>query len=501
MPRSSTDLLFAFGLFVTLGAAPASAGGDEVLHPDFQDLGRRWEAAVRGLGVPGLAVCVVEQDEILHLQTFGVRDVESGAPVTPDTMFYIASATKPFVALACLDLVEEGRLELDAPVQAVWPGFRLADDVASKTITPRDLLCHRPGIQSSAIVFLDAYTGEITPARYDHFLAEVEPTGRVTYTNVHFTLAGRVLEAIEGRPWKEVLRKRIFEPLGMTRTTGYADWMYAQEDVAFPTVRVGTEHVRSDVRKSDATMHAAGGLGTSVSDASRWLRLQLGRGKFAGERLVPEELMDEMFREQSRVDDPNPDPARAGFGLGWMRGERSGTTALQHGGGYVGSAALFSFLPELGLGVVVLANTDGPGHTLCGLVTDDVYAFLLAEERYDPLPGLMDRYAAAAVAAEASAASLPENGKSMPKLALPLAAYVGTYANVHWGTVTLEQGPDGLSGRIGALRFAVRSEGPERFRCVATNSLDALCDVLVEDGTVRGLELELREGQAVTFRR
>ncbi len=425
----------------------------------FEGLPARWEQAMADLHVPGLAVTIVLDDEVVLLEGWGERDVETHRPVTPDTAFYIASATKPFVAVALAALAESDALDLDLPVRTYLPRFELADPRAARAMTVRDLLCHAPGLNYGPIVLLDAYTGEITEDRYYHFLAQATPQGTTRYSNVHFTLAGRVLEAVTGQRWREALAQRIFEPAGMTATTGFADEMYAREDVAFPSVWSDGRFALATVRKNDDTMHAAGGLGTSARDAGRWLRLNLNRGVLDDEEFFSEATAADIFSLHSEEEGR---PARLfpdrGFGLGWMVSGFRDHTVYQHGGGYVGTAALFSFLPELGIGVAALANSAEGGNALCTVVVRDVYERLLGEGEEDYLTPLVQRLRTRAEAVRAPTA------RPLPvELSLAPEAYAGDYVNEHYGTLHIHFEGERMGARLGRYAFEVLPAGVDRF--------------------------------------
>lgn len=199
---------FAASVLLTSLAIPVP-GQETVVPEEFAPLRARWLRAMEKLDVPGVSIAAVRDGEIVYLDALGVRD-DRGRPVTTETGFYIASATKPFVAMAVLTLAQQGKVDLDAAVKTYLPRFQLADDTATREVTVRDLLCHRRGLNNGAIVFLDAYTGEITEDRYYHFLAEVS-AGDVAYTNVNFTLAGKVVEAVTGKNWQDYLKEAIFD--------------------------------------------------------------------------------------------------------------------------------------------------------------------------------------------------------------------------------------------------------------------------------------------------
>jgi CubicO group peptidase (beta-lactamase class C family) len=179
-----------------------------------------------------------------------MRDVERDLPTTVDTPFYIASITKTVLATAVPQPVEGRKLELDASAQTYRPRFALADAAATAPVTVCDPLSHAQGINRFPIVFLDAYSGEITEDRYYHFPVRASPRGKTAYSNVHPTLAGLIVEAVSGKPWRDYPYDEVFVPAGMSVTTGHADEMYARDDVAhrpgtFALAREGGEpHAR-----------------------------------------------------------------------------------------------------------------------------------------------------------------------------------------------------------------------------------------------------------------
>jgi CubicO group peptidase (beta-lactamase class C family) len=397
-------------------------------------------------------------------------------------------------------LVDEGKVDLDAKVSRYLPRFRLATEEATDAITVRSLLTHEHGLNSFPIVYLDAFTGEITEDRFYRFLAEVEPRGQVAYSNLHFTLVGRIIEAVSGKPWRVFLEERIFAPAGMTRTTGFADQMYAREDVAFPTLYRDGEHVFCPVRKTDRTMHAAGGLGTSARDGARWLLLNLQGGTIGGKRLLSEKRARDMQVLHARNESAIGQVARDGYGLAWAVGTWEGRRALEHGGGYAASSARFTFLPDDGIGVVVLVNGDGPAGSFADQITGDVLAAFTGVEVEDGLPGLI----------RVERRQRPRRERSLPRgtnpaeeeggLSLGREAYAGTYAHDDWGTVTLTVEDGRLTGRAGDLPVTLFSRGRDEVRVILGLDQEATGAFRIDGDKVVGLELEL-PAAAVVFRR
>ena len=478
----------------------------EALARELAPLAKRWDAARGELGIPGLAVAVVDARGVVSLETFGLRDVDRELPVTPDTMFYIASITKTYVATALAKLAEQGEVDLNRPVQEILPRFRLPDAEAASRITVEDLLCHRPGIGSGPIVFLDAYTGEITEDRYWYWMERAEVEGVVSYSNVHITLAGRVVEAVSGSSWRDHLKEALFDPLALGRTTGYADTMYADEDVAYPYVRSDGELVLSP-RKTDRTMHAAGGLGTSITDAGRWISAQLGDGSLDGVRVLASETLRDIHRERSRPPRPTGDIlVREGFGLGWMTGRYRGRRCLEHGGGYVGASAHVSFLPEAGVGVAVLMNGDRGAPALGEMIRVDVYDRVLGLEPEDLLPLVLARYGTEAEAERSAFSRSRRDGARRGPDPLEMFDWEGTFANEHWGTVRATKDASGLRVAIGDAVTRFRGERRGRFSLVRSSGEFArgrVADTTArEDGPDRvdAISLELR-GRQVRFER
>ncbi len=459
MSMLSASLVAAFALALPATANDADLGIDDV--DALAGMRQRWLGAMDSLHIPGAAIAVIRDGELVALEGLGVRDVD-GSAVGPDTMFYIASITKTYVATAVASLASQGELDLDSPVVETLPRFKLANADATASITIRNLLCHRAGINVGPIVVLDAYTGEITEDRYYHWLATAEPSGETNYTNVNFTLAGRVLEAKSGMPWQEHLQRKLFDPLGLTRTTAYASRLYGDDDHAAPLEPDGDGFRRCVTRKSDSTMHAAGGLGTSARDGARWILAGLDDGALVSKGLVNDDMLRDMRARHGELEPDGQIRRMDGYGLGWRHGTFRGRPYLVHGGGYVGTSTHMSFLPEQGHGVVVLTNVSHGG-ALCDVVSMDVYEHLLGETGHrDLLPAYEDRVVSR-LARLASTADEPLGPLTDEHVTRPLDGHVGAFVNEHWGTLSIRREADGLLARLGRLEMAFEHVSADRF--------------------------------------
>ena len=468
--RKQTAMLAGLTALTGLWCVPALVkGGDAAVDakairarvPNLEPLRKRWEEVRRARGIAGLSIVVVQGEDVIYSETLGERNPETHQPVTMDSMFYIASCTKSYMALGIMTLVEEGKVSLDDPVKKYLPRFELSDAKATATLTIRDLLSHAKGLDSGEAVFLDAFSGEITEDRYYHWLRKSKPSGSFDYTNVHYTLLGRVAEAVTGQSWKEFLKARIFEPSGMYHTTAYASEMYGADNAAIPCDHNGTSIVPCAVRKTDRVMHAAGGLGTSAADAARWLKLNINGGVVDGKRIISEKSLTAMHKLQAKgfIRERVPNMKREGYGFGWFVGTYHGKRFVEHGGGYAGTSTTIGFMPEYNLGVAVLANGSS---SLSQRVAATIYDELLDLERGN----LMDQL-------EASCAKQLKRMKQWHKkfadrpvtrdsLSLPASKYAGRYYTEHWGAVTVKSQGDGLSVHLGDLPLQLLSAGKDK---------------------------------------
>lgn len=486
----------------------AGAGAQDVQPltalPGFGDLTARWAGAMDLFDVPGMAVAVVRDGQI-YAQGFGIRDPKTGEPVTPETLFYIASITKTFTATGICVLADRGRLGLDDPVRKYLPRFQLADTALTRTITIRDLLCHRYGIDSGPIVLLDAFTGEISEDRYYHWLAQADIKGSVAYTNVHFTILGRVIEAVSGKPWRDFLRDEVLKPAGMKRTTGYASALYKDKNHAVPLEREGADWKPVAQRKTDATMHAAGGMGTSAFEAARWLQLHIQDGTLDGKQVLRPETARAMRVLESKRDKPEGTIRIVqGFGMAWSVGTFNGRPLCQHGGGYRGASSYIALLPDDRTAVVVMINASGLAQGLGDIVAVDAMERLTGTT--SPW-NVYERYTARAKEAkEKQAQAPPDSTPARPEFALSMEAkrYAGDFKNPWWGDLHVQNGTGGLSMTLGGMALEIAPVAGTAEAFTVGDLLDADTPahfVLSPGGKVEGVLLQHPKHGEVVFRR
>ncbi len=484
-------------LNATLANAAESASSNALVPADWQALHDRWQSAMKELSVPGMSVVVVKGGDVVLLDALGVCDPQGQQRVTPRSPFYLASVTKSFTALGIAILVDEGKVRLDEPVKTYLPQFTLADADVAEKITVRDLLAHRRGLDSSPITISEAYLGNIDDERYYRLMALVEPGERFRYSNLHYTLAGRIIAAVTGQKWQDFLAERVFAPLGMVDATCYASQLYANPFVAWPIVEKKGELQRAPLVKSDNVMHAAGGMGASAADLGNWLAYQITGKTSDGKQLISPKLLEEVHAKHAIDDSAGglvPELKRDGYSLGWFTGSYHGHPMLEHGGGYIGTSTVVSFLPEDHVGVAVLVNESSP---FTMLVLTDVYNKLLGVEGKDLMPQMRElaqrrRERQAKTIELTWVAPSAANGLDHPP-----SAYAGVYYCELFGKAEIALAGDQLVFQLGELPLRWHASGPNKFRVeipggdVAQGGFD-----VAEDGAIRGLYVLTPDGKA-----
>jgi CubicO group peptidase (beta-lactamase class C family) len=409
---------------------------------------------------PGMAVVAVQGDEIVYAQGFGFADVEGQRPVTPETMFYIASTTKSFTAFAAALLADRGELDLDAPLSRYVPGLELRPPLSSDGITLRELLTHTHGIASGGPVsFRLAYTGEHTPDLLLGLLADHEPaeSGKAfRYGNIGYNVAGLAMDAALEVGWKELLQREVFEPLEMENTSAYMSKVDPGQ-LALPYRADPEGFSERYYAKDDANMHSAGGHVTTVLDLARYLEAHLNEGRVDGRQLFPASAVAETHRLNAEQDRNFQSIHRYGWGLGWDLGTWEGDTLIHRFGGFAGFHSHLSFMPARDIGVAVLVNANGSGTFLAMLVARYIYDRLLEK------PGLDEKYRATIAEARETAGQIRdrirqdrERRAARPQtLPHPLEAYAGTYENRELGRMIWRVVDGALEVQMGVARSSV----------------------------------------------
>ena len=412
--------------------------------------------------VPGLAVAVVKDGEVVLLEGYGVRDTATQAPVTPDTLFAIGSSTKAFTATSLAMLVDEGKLAWDAPIRATLPSFKLKDPVASERMTPRDLVTHRSGLPRHDLVW---YAAPLSRKDLFSRLEFLEPSAdfrsRWQYQNLMFMTAGHLTGEVAGTSWEDFVRARIFAPLGMKGSNFSVEDSKKTPDFAWPYKEKDEKVVKIPFRNIDA-MGPAGSINSSARDMARWLLLQTGGGKVGETQVLTGPSLLELHKPQMVVGESGQDPEITGtsYAMGWFVESYRGHARVHHGGNIDGFSAMVSFVPARGVGVVALTNLDGT--PLPQIVARQAVDRLLGLPPIDWSARLLQRREAGRKADKGGKAKGAEERKTGTLPARALDEYVGDYEHPAYGVVSVTRPRRTGAPREGRERQGVARAAPRR---------------------------------------
>lgn len=407
--------------------------------------------------VPGLALAVVKGDEVLLAEGFGLRDLAGGLPVTPETLFAIGSSTKAFTSTALGLLVDQGKLDWDRPVREYLPFFRMRDPFADERITPRDLVCHRSGLPRHDLVWYgsDASRRELVE-RVRHLEPSRDFRSAWQYQNLMFMAAGLLAGELAGGSWEELVRQQLLEPLGMRGANFSVLASQQAPDHALPYRRNKDGQAERIPFRDVSTTGPAGSINAGARELAAWVRLQLNGGRHAGRQVVSEANLRQIHTPQMVTPETPPlvfeEVQRLGYGLGWFVDSYRGRRLIHHGGNIDGFAALVSFMPQQGIGVVALSNLEY--NALPIIASYYVYDTLLELE---PLPW-SERYRRAHDDLKAAGARSREQAGADRKPdthpSHPLADYAGEYEHPGYGRLRFTLEGERLRAALNGLEFS-----------------------------------------------
>ncbi|HXG65927.1 MAG TPA: serine hydrolase [Blastocatellia bacterium] len=449
--QARCSLLLAALLLAATANGPTARAQESILN-GFNDYVNK---ALREWEVPGVAIAIVKNDQVVFAKGYGVRKLGDPTPVNEKTIFAIGSASKAFTAAAVAMLVDEGKIKWDDPATQYLPGFQLFDPYVTRELTVRDLLCHRSGLERGDLLWYGSPydRGEILRrVRY------LKPTWSLRstfgYQNIMYLAAGQIVEKVSGKSWDDFTKERIFAPLGMAVSSTSIKPLAGMDNVAAPHGKVD-EKVQPIPWRNIDNIAPAGSINSNVVEVAQWVRLQLGEGAYQGTRLISSGAVKEMHASQTviRYEPPwsllMPEAHFLNYGLGWFLHDYRGRKVVQHGGNIDGMSALVAMIPEEKLGVVVLTNLNG------NLLTE-----ALAYRVFDAYLGATPRDWSAEFLKSFKA--LEEQGKAAQKKAeearvkgtkpsLALDKYAGAYKDDMYGEVKVTEENGKLALRTAAF--------------------------------------------------
>jgi CubicO group peptidase (beta-lactamase class C family) len=410
--------------------------------------------------VPGLSIAVVQGNEVVFLEGFGVRQVDKPEPVDADTVFQLASVSKPLAATTVAGLVGDGTVSWDSRIRDIDPGFALHDALASAEVTIRDLFAHRsglPGHVGDDIEELGFSQGEIL-----HKLRLAKPAypfrSGYDYSNFGLTEAAVAAARVAGKGWAETAEERLYKPLGMAATSSRnRDFMGQANRAALHVRRDGQRDGQwaAFTRRDPDAQSPAGGASSTARDMAQWLRLLLNDGRHDGKQVIDKAALDQTHVPAS-VKGVDPQTGAPGFyGLGWNVDYREHGVEWSHAGAFsAGARTTVRVVPGARLGIVVLANAfpSGVPEGIAQTFLDDVFIGSPAKDWVALANGIFDSAYKEMMKASDAYATPPAS----PAPPLTNAAYAGDYRNDYVGDARVEDTGGGLFlvlGPSGNRRF------------------------------------------------
>jgi CubicO group peptidase (beta-lactamase class C family) len=414
--------------------------------------GQRVEDLRREIGVPGMAIAIVEDGKVTLAQGFGVKALGRSDRVDADTIFPTGSTGKAFTVAALAQLVDQGRIGWDDRVIDHLSWFQMYDPWVTREITVRDLLVHRSGLGLGEGDLLFVPRTNLSRAESVRRLKFLKPATSFrygfAYDNVLYMVAGQLIESVTGETWEKFMTEHVLKAAGMKHSTADEDARFGNPDRAQPHARIdgalrgiGTQRMLNERDELGRNAAPAGGLAISANDMARWLQIQLAGGKLpdSSERLFSEAAHDQMWKPMVPLSiDPRPgalspiSPKFNAYALGWEVRDYHGAKIVWHGGAVFGFLAAVVLIPERGVGFSIEINSED-GQIINGLMFEllDYYLGLTANDWPAKFASYKQQQIDQGLKAYQAVSAQPAHvGPS-----LPLTGFVGTYSDAWYGNI------------------------------------------------------------------
>jgi CubicO group peptidase (beta-lactamase class C family) len=426
-------------------ATTALAQPAQTVPPDLDSYVQR---VMTSFDVPGVSLAIVKDNQVVVARGYGVRKLGDPAAVDGRTLFGIASNTKVFTAAALGLLVEQGKLQWDAPVINYLPWFQMYDPYVTRELTIRDLLVHRSGLGLGAGDLLwwpaSTYDRKEIARRLRYIKPATSFRSAYAYDNVLYLVAGEVIEALSGQSWEDFVSTRILSKAGMTNSNVRHSAAAAGGNVASPHAPVDGKVRPIQPFDSDNT-NPAGGINACAEDMAKWMKVLLNEGQLAdGSRLFSAATWRQLSTPVTLQPNGPPPPELPalrsnfrGYALGLEARDFRGHRVLMHGGALPGYVSRVLMVPDLKLGVAVLTNQESDeAFNAIAYAVADAY---IGEPRSQWLEGYQTVRArnAAALAQMEQKTAAARNTASKPSL--PLASYARIYRDAWYGDIAIAQ--------------------------------------------------------------
>ena len=317
--------------------------------------------------IPGLAIAIVKDGEVVYRKGFGVRDIATGDTVDENTLFMIASNSKLFTGTALAHLEYQQRLSLNDKITTFFPTFRLYDPTTTALVNIRDMLSHHLGTKTFQGDFT-FWNAALSRKEIMDKMRYLKPSGNFRqsygYCNSCYLTAGEIIPVVTGQPWEVYIHDSIFVPLGMSRTSALGYNMGQMDNAARPYSTTFSDTLTPLPYDVIDNLGPAGSIVSCVKDLSNWLLMQLDSGRYNGNQVLPWQVLKRTRQVETLLSSNKSSvyPSHyVGYGLGVLQRDYNGQQVFWHTGGADGFVTNTCFVPESRLGITILTNNDNQG--------------------------------------------------------------------------------------------------------------------------------------------
>ena len=460
MKPAVARVYFRFASLLAIAAIAAAQGAPQPAQSKIvSDLDSFVVAQTQRWKVPGVAIAVVQNGQVIYSHGYGLRDVKDNLPVTSRTIFAIGSISKSFTALSMGMLNDAGKLDWDKPVRQYIPDFQMYDPVASERMTPHDLISHRVGMAGHDLVWYSSdFSREELVHRLRFLQSDHDFRSGYHYNNMLVMTAGYVVGRVAGGSWEDFVRTRIFQPLQMNASNFSVADTEKTSDYSHPYAKNEKTGVVSEIPFHPLEpVGPAGSINSNVEDMAKYAIFQLGNGKSGDRTLVSEANLK--LNHTAQVPMPGGLPWKEigprSYGMGWVVTSYRGHPLWWHNGGIDGFYALLALLPDENFGVVILTNLLGDD-PVPEIVSYHLYDRLLGLEPIDWAKRYQDLEQKQKAAEDEERKKEASEHKANTHPSHDLNAYAGRYENPGYGVMTIQRQGDALTGTLNKLSFPLQ---------------------------------------------
>jgi len=446
-------LLIVGNLLITnVFASTAQTSNQQMQSFDKDKVAKVIEKARATFYIPGMAVGIIHNKKVIHLQGYGIKDMDTQAKVNKDTLFRLASTSKAFTAASLAILVDDGKINWSDKVTDYLPHFKMKDHWVTGEFTIEDLLTHKSGLVSSAGDSMlwpepSGFSRDEIIGNLRYLTPEYSFRNKYAYSNLMYIAAGELVAKVSGMPWDEFVAARIFKPLEMHCYAGDMP----ESSLHNISVPHGERHgqlfkiPRNGILGQALVSAAAGGIVCNTSSMVNWLQMLLNEGKNKqGEVVISLEQLDNLWQSRTILPMSKEEAARnhghfRTYGFAWRKNDFLGYELISHTGTISGMQAYVALIPELDLGVVLLNNGDNSGARSAVMQTI-LRSFIPNAQQKD---WVLD-YQQERAEKRKEYLAKHKTPKGSGKVILTERAYTGTFADVWFGNVIIQQTAQGL---------------------------------------------------------